>query len=405
MRMNKKHVLWLLLLIVIGSAAFYGYRLYGNATSETQVATEQTQTTDSKDKATPKVSDGLAAMDAVSEDTAAEEAVHVTHSDSAGQETNDGPQVDVVAALAQELGVEVQAVGSLWARDAVMLRAEITGKVASIDFKEGSAVELGQVLLKLDDSLLRAELAQAQANLQLKQSQYARARQLSQEGFISAQARDEVASELAVSQAQVSLAQAQLEKTVIRAPFDGVLGFRHVSVGGYVAPGTDLVRIEAIDPLFVEFQIPEHYLSMVTEGTPVTLRFDALSGEFFPGQIDVIDPSLDAQGRAVRLRARIPNPDSRLRPGMFARVQVHLEQHEAVMIPESAIAPSAGEQYIFVLQPDQTVRRRSVKIGIRRGGWVEVSGIEPGQEVLITGLQKVRDGIKVQAESRTMAFE
>src|SRR5699024_11441394 len=144
---------------------------------------------------------------------------------------------------------------------------------------------------------------------------------------------------------------------------------------------------------------------MVKEGTPVTLRFDALSGEFFPGQIDVIAPALDAQGRAVRLRARIPNSDMRLRPGMFARVQVHLEQHEAVMIPESAIAPSAGEQYIFVLQPDQTVRRRSVKIGIRRGGWVEVSGIEPGQEILITGLQKVRDGAKVQAVSRTVAFE
>src|SRR5699024_11617127 len=118
----------------------------------------------------------------------------------------------------------------------------------------------------------------AQANLQLKQSQYARAQQLTQEGFISVQARDEVASELAVSQAQAKLAQAQLDKTSIRAPFDGVLGFRSVSIGDYVAPGTDLVRIEAIDPLFVEFQIPERYLRMVNEGTPVPLRFVALSG-------------------------------------------------------------------------------------------------------------------------------
>jgi len=316
-----------------------------------------------------------------------------------------GPTVEVTAALNQELGIEVQAVGSLWARDAVMLRAEVTGTVAQIDFKEGAPAEQGQLLLKLDDRLLQAQLQQAQANLKLKQSQYARAQQLSQEGFISAQARDEVASELAVSQAQVALAQAQLDKTDIRAPFDGVLGFRHVSVGDYVAPGTDLVRIDAIDPLFVEFQIPEHYLSMVVEGTPVLLRFDALVDEFFPGQIDVIDPALDAQGRAVRLRARIPNADGRLRPGMFARVQVQLERHQAVMIPESAIAPSAGEQYIFLLLPDGTVKRQAVRIGIRRGGWVEVSGITAGQEVLISGLQKVRDGTHVQAVNRSIAFE
>jgi len=317
----------------------------------------------------------------------------------------EGPQVDVTPAQAQELGIEVQAVGSLWARDAVMLRAETTGSVAEIQFQEGQAVEQGQVLLRLDDSLLRAQLQQAEANLTLKQSQYARAQQLSQEGFISAQARDEVASELAVARAQVALAQAQLDKTVIQAPFDGVLGFRYVSVGDYVAPGTDLVRIEAVDPLFVEFQIPEHYLPMVRTGTPVVLRFDAFKHEFFPGQVDVIDPAIDSQGRSLRLRARVPNPDGHLRPGLFARVQVQLERHEAVMVPEAAIAPSAGEQYIFVLQPDNTVKRQAVGIGIRRGGWVEVSGIQAGQDVLISGLQKVRDGMPVTPQQRALPFE
>lgn len=362
MRMKKKHVLGGLLVLVIGLIAWYGYGR--------------------------------------SEQSAPAQTVHEQH-----RPTTQDPEVDVVAALVQELSIEVQAVGSLWARDAVMLRSEITGKIATIDFQEGEAVAPGQILLKIEDSLLRAELEQAQAQLQLKQSHYARARQLSQEGFISAQARDEVSSELAVAQAQVSLAQAQLAKTVIRAPFEGVLGFREVSVGEYVAPGTDLVRIEAIDPLFVEFQIPEHYLPLITKGTPVTVRFDALAGEFFPGQIDVIAPSLDAQGRSLRLRACIPNPEGQLRPGMFARVQVHLEQHEAVMVPEAAIAPSAGEQYVFVLRADQTVARQRVTIGMRRGGWVEVHGIEPGQQVLITGLQKVRDGVQVQAKSRPMTFE
>src|SRR5690625_1478710 len=316
-----------------------------------------------------------------------------------------GPTVEVTAALNQELGIEVQAVGSLWARDAVMLRAEVTGTVAQIDFKEGAPAEQGQLLLKLDDRLLQAQLQQAEANLTLKQSQYARAQQLSQEGFISAQARDEVASELAVARAQVALAQAQLDKTVIQAPFDGVLGFRYVSVGDYVAPGTDLVRIEAVDPLFVEFEIPEHYLPVVRTRAPVVLRFDAFKHEFFPRQLDVIDPAIDSQGPSLRLRARVPNPDGHLRPGLFARVQVQLERHEAVMVPEAAIAPSAGEQYIFVLQPDNTVKRQAVGIGIRRGGWVEVSGIQAGQDVLISGLQKVRDGMPVTPQQRALPFE
>src|SRR5690625_154893 len=365
MRMKKKHLFWLLVLIALGVAVAYWY--------EAQQAAVHNN--DNPPAATAQTVESL------------------------------GPNVEVTAAQKHELGIEVQAVGSLWARDAVMLRAEITGKVAAIDFAEGGRVEKGQVLLQIEDRLLRAELQQARANLTLKQSQHARAEQLIKEGFISAQARDEVSSELAVAQAQVALAEAQLDKTVIRAPFEGVLGFRHVSVGEYVAPGTDLVRIEAIDPLFVEFQIPEQYLSMVREGTPVVLRFDALSDAFFPGRIDVIAPALDTQGRSLQLRARIPNPDGRLRPGMFARVQVQLEQHDAVMVPEAAIAPSAGDQYVFVLLADDTVRRQAVRIGIRRGGWVEVSNVEAGQEVLVSGLQKVRDGMRVQPLERMISVE
>src|SRR5690625_3004403 len=329
--MKKKFIYWLLLLFIGGLVALV-YWLGPHAWPA--IASSQGDQTQHESSRSIQLAEN--------------ELVHKTSNNTESAEKVEvvtGPNVAVVSAQEQTLGIEVHAVGSLWARESVMLKAEITGTVATIDFQEGTPVDKGKLLLKIDDSLLRAQLQEAQAKLTLKESQFARAQQLSSEGFISVQARDEVASELAVARAQAALAQAQLDKTIIRAPFDGVLGFRHVSIGDYVSPGADLVRIEAIDPLFVEFQIPEQYMSMVKIGTPVILRFDAISGEFFPGQIDAIDPALDAQGRSLRLRARVPNPDGHLRAGMFARVQAQVEQHQAVMVPEAAIAPSAGEQF------------------------------------------------------------
>jgi len=313
------------------------------------------------------------------------------------QQAQQAKGVDVRTAPVQVVTLERQAsaVGSLRSRDSAVLRPEITGRIAAINFEEGSKVEKGQVLIQLDDSIARAELEQSKANLRLARSQSQRAAQLNKEGFISRQAVDEAVNQRLVQEAAVALAQAQLDKTSILAPFDGVLGLRNVSVGDYVSPGADLVQIEAIDPLQVDFRIPEHYLGAVLPGQPLTVSFDALAGVVRNGVVDAIHPLVDVGGRSILLRATIPNPDNRLRPGLFARVRLQLSNGEAVMVPEAALAPSGETQYVFRLN-DNTVERVEVQTGLRRDGMVEIlAGLNEGDTVVVAGIQKISDGSRV----------
>lgn len=184
-------------------------------------------------------------------------------------------RVEVSAVTEIPFARGLSAVGSLRSDEAVMLRPEVAGRIQSIEFKEGQPVKRGQALIRLDDSVPRAELAQARANLALAQSHYRRAVALQAKGFVSQQARDESASTLKVQEAAVALAQARLDKMTISAPFAGFAGLRSVSVGDYVNQGQDLAPLEAIDPLKVDFRVPEMYLSKVGVGQQLTLRLDA----------------------------------------------------------------------------------------------------------------------------------
>lgn len=290
----------------------------------------------------------------------------------------------------------VTAVGTLRSHDSVVLRPEISGRIAEINFDEGGKVAKGQVLVQLDDSVARARLQQARANLKLATSQYNRSVELNRQGFVSKQARDEAASNLAVQQAAVALAEAELEKTAIRAPFDGLVGLRTVSVGDYVGPGTDLVPIEAIDPLNVDFRIPEQFLGAVSVGARLYVTFDALPGVRREGSVGAISPQVDVGGRSLLLRANVPNPDYVLRPGLFARVQLELAETMGLTIPESALAPSGDAQYVYRVE-NGVVRRVVVQIGQRVNAQVEVvSGLNEGDQVVVSGLQKVRDGAAVE---------
>ncbi len=290
----------------------------------------------------------------------------------------------------------VSAVGSLRSENSVMLRPEITGRIAEINFEEGGKVKQGQVLIRLDDSVVKAQLHQAQANLSLAQSQYRRAVELGKQGFISKQARDEAASQLKVQQAAAALAQAHLDKTVIAAPFDGLVGLRNVSVGDYVSPGIDLVPIESIDPLKVDFRIPEQFLGLVHPGLKLKLGFDALPGQEREGEVGAISPLVDVGGRSILLRANVPNADGALRPGMFARVRLQFADDLGLVVPETALAPSGEEQYVYRIE-DGKARRVVVQVGLRRGGKVEIlSGLRAGDRIVTAGLQKVRDGDTVR---------
>lgn len=307
-----------------------------------------------------------------------------------------GVGVEVAPVTRMPLQRSIAAVGTLRSDNSVMLRPEVAGRIAEINFTEGGKVKKGDVLIRLDDSVPQAQLQQAQANLALAESRHRRAQELSREGFISKQARDEAASELKVQRAAVALAKAQLEKTVIQAPFDGLIGLRNVSVGDYISPGADLVPIESVDPLKVDFRVPEQYLGSVYQGLKLILSFDALPGQTRQGQVGAISPVVDVGGRSILLRATVPNPDDTLRPGMFARVRLQLSNTEALVVPETALAPSGDTQYVFKVEQG-VARRVPVTIGLRRQGMVELQdGVQDGDQVIVSGLQKVADGQAVR---------
>jgi len=184
---------------------------------------------------------------------------------------------------------------------------------------------------------------------------------------------------------------------VIVAPFDGLIGLRNLSVGDVVSSGDELAPLESIDPLNVDFRIPEQYLGQVAVGATLAVQFDAFPGMTRQGEVKAMSPLVDVGGLSILLRASIPNTDGALRPGMFARVQLRFSDGQSMLVPETALAPSGRAQYVYRVHDGQT-QRLEVQIGQRRDGWVEIlSGLEPNAQVVVSGLQKIRDGSRVQA--------
>ncbi|WP_397473506.1 efflux RND transporter periplasmic adaptor subunit [Pusillimonas sp.] len=306
-----------------------------------------------------------------------------------------GTRVEVAPAVLESMPRSVSAVGTLRSRDSVVLRSEITGRIIEINIEEGGKVEQGQVVLRLDDSVAKAQLQQAEASLALAASQDRRAGELTRQGFISKQARDEAASQLQVQRAAVALAKAQLQKNTIVAPFDGLIGLRNVSVGDYVGPGDTLVPIESVDPLQVDFRIPEQYLPLVHPGLKLLLSFDALPDMVREGEVSAINPSIDVGGRSILLRANVGNADDTLRPGVFARVELRFADDRVLTVPETALVPSGEDRFVFRVV-NGSVERVTVRIGQRRSGRIEItSGLNEGDEVVVAGLQKISDGAAV----------
>ena len=288
---------------------------------------------------------------------------------------------------------EISAVGSLRSNESVVIQPEITGRVSEIAFSEGETVTRGALLIRLDDSVDRAELQQAQAQLALTKANFDRASDLFKRGNASARARDEALAQLRVAEANAALAQAMLEKTAITAPFDGILGLRHVSPGDYVKPGDKVVNLESIDPVKVDFRIPEIHAAVLKTGQEILVMLDALPGKTFKGVVYAIDPLIDPNGRAVILRATVENTEQTLRPGMFARVRLVLSQRDdAIMLPETAVFPIGDKRFVYKVADGKAVRVE-VTTGLRREGRVEiVSGLTLSDEVVLEGNFKLQDG-------------
>jgi len=280
--------------------------------------------------------------------------------------------------------------------ESITLRPEVAGRISAIQFREGERVVKGTPLILLDTSVTAAEVLQARANMTLANQKYTRALDLEKKGFMSGQARDEAENNQKVAEAALTLAEAKLAKLTIRAPFSGLIGLRSVSVGDYVKEGADMVNLEAVDPLKVDFRVPEIYLSQVRVGQSLQLTLDAMPGKSYEGKVFAINPLLDAAGRAVVIRAQVHNQDATLRPGMFTRVRLLTrEVQDALVVPEQAIVPQGDEWYVYRVM-DGKAQRTKVEIGQRRDGNTEIiKGLQDGDVVVTAGQLKLREGVAV----------
>lgn len=291
----------------------------------------------------------------------------------------------------------VQAVGSILADASALLRAEVPGQIVGLHFKDGQRIAKGDRLFSIEATTLEAEVNEARATAEQREAEYARAQELIDDKLISATDFDAARANYNVAVARLLSSEARLAKTVIRAPFDGVVGLRRINIGDYATIGQELVDVVRLDPLRVEFTVPETQLAKVRPGQDVQVTVGAYPEETFPGTVSAIAPQIDVAGRSVTLRAELPNPEFKLRPGLFAQVSITLDVREdALLVPEQAIWPIGNDKTVFVVV-DGVAEQRVVRIGQRLPGRVEiVEGLSAGEEIVTAGQMKIFDGAPVR---------
>ena len=319
-----------------------------------------------------------------------------------------GPQrpvsVEVAKVDTTKLVDETQSVGSLRSNQGVMLRPEVGGRVSQVMFRAGQRVKKGQVLVQFDDQLPAAQVMQAQAELSIARANHTRNKELVAQNFISKRSLDESEAALQVAEAKLSLAQATLQRLKVLAPFDGVAGLRQINVGDYLKDGADMVNIEDIDAVLLDFRLAERFQTKVKLGQKAQVSFDALPGKHFTALVQAIDPLIEANGRSVGVRACIDNRQMQLRPGMFARVSaVFGERPNAMVVPEEAIVPQGGRSFVVKIvagpNKDELMSERvAVKTGLRQPGKVEIlEGLTLDDTVVVAGQQRLqKDGTLVK---------
>jgi membrane fusion protein (multidrug efflux system) len=314
------------------------------------------------------------------------------------------PAVEVAKVESMTLVDETQAVGSLRSRQGVMLRPEVGGRVKQILFTDGQRVRKGQLMVQFEDQLQQAQVAQARAELSIAEANHKRNQELVAQNFISQRSLDESAAALEVSRAKLSLAQATLQRLQVLAPFDGITGLKQINVGDYLKDGADMVNVEDIDAVLLDFRLPERFQAKIRAGQKAQLTVDALPGRPFSAIVQAVDPLIEANGRSVGVRGCIDNRQQQLRPGMFARVNaVFGSRDNALVIPEEAIIPQGGRTFVVKVvagdKPDALISQRvPVKVGLRQPGKVEIlEGLSAGDTVVTAGHQRLqKDGTSVR---------
>ncbi len=296
----------------------------------------------------------------------------------------------------ERLTERLSTTGTVRANEQVELVSEISGKIEDILFREGSRVQAGQILLKIDDVELEAQRERELYRLELAERREQQKKQLFDEGVISEDEYHVALNEANVLRSQLRVIEAQLSKTEIRAPFSGIVGLRYVSDGSYLSPQRRIATLQDVDSVKVDFSVPEKYASRMKQGGEITFRVKGDEREF-DGVIYAIEPSVNADTRALQLRARSPNPNRALVPGAFADIEIVVaEIDSAVTVPSIAVIPELGGKKVFVLENGKA-QERVVETGIRTDERVQITkGLAPGEQVIVSAIQQLRSGLDVE---------
>lgn len=310
--------------------------------------------------------------------------------------------VEVAPVTVGSITESIQAVGTLEAIASITMRPEIAGVIRRINFQDGQVVERSAPLLALDQEELQSQVTQAAAEEKMALVTYERLKRIADEqsAIVPAQQMDEARMAWHAASANSRLYGARLKKTVIRAPFSGTLGLRRVSVGDYLQPGQDIVNLEDLRTLHVDFKVAEVWLSRLHVGQALTVTTDAFPKTPFEGEVTAIDPRVDAVNRTVAVRAVVPNPSGTLRPGLFVTVRLTLgEDQRALLIPEEAVFLRQEKSMVFQID-GRTARLKEVTLGSRERGMVHArTGLNEGDVVVRTGTHKLHDGDLVSIQS------
>jgi membrane fusion protein (multidrug efflux system) len=309
-----------------------------------------------------------------------------------GVASQEAVEVVTAEAVMKPLGVQIEAVGTARANESVEVTSKTSNTVTAIRFEEGDRVHKGDILVELNGAEARAALAEAEAALAESQNNFKRSHDLYAQQALSVSQLDVIESTLKGNQARVDVAKARLDDTIIRASFDGFTGFRRVSVGSLVSPGTVITTLDDTSVIKLDFTVAETNLYVLAKGLPVEAASAGLPGRKFTGKVAQIDSRVDPVTRSIAVRAELPNPKGELRPGMFMTVKLEGRVMPALVVPEGAIVPEQGHTYVFVVE-NGNATRREVTLGKRRPGTVEiVEGLKEHERVVVEGTQNLRDG-------------
>ena len=298
--------------------------------------------------------------------------------------------VEVATAIRDTVVDAIAATGQIEAIQSVELRPEVSGRITDILVREGQLVADSTPLFKVDDAELKAQVAQADAERQLSRQALERTKGLIAQNASSTSDLEQAEAKSRGADANYDLLKTRLDRTVVRAPFGGVIGRRLVSIGTYVSPQTPLITLQSVNPQYASFDVPERYADRLRRGQLVSFQVAALPGKNFSGEVVFVDPVVSLPGRTILIKARVPNGEQQLQAGMFIEARLATDiRPNAVVVPEDALLPMQGATFIWAIK-DGKADRRQVSVGVRTAGWAEIQGgVEAGDSVVVGGAERL----------------